>query len=194
MKRKKLVLASQSSSRATLLRQIGYNFEVLPSSYEEDMTKPLSAEALAKELALGKARDVAKRVSGAVVVSGDSFIEFEGELQGKPRTAEKAREVLRRLSGKTHVAYSGFAVIDSDTGKTVNEVRSCKVAFRDLTDEDIEAYIATGEPLDKGGAYAITLRGAALIDRVDGDLYAVAGLPLGRLAEVLQDFGVPLPW
>lgn len=190
----RLILASQSASRADLLRQIGYEFEVIPSDYEEDMTQPVPAAELAKILALGKAQDVAKKVSHAVIVAGDSFIEFDGKLQGKPHTADKAREVLHGLSGQTNTAYSGFAVIDTDTGRTVNEVRSCKVTFRELTDEEIEAYVATGEPLNKGGAYAMTLRGAALVDRVEGDIYAVAGLPLGRLAKVLQDFGIPLPW
>lgn len=191
---KTLILASQSPARAALLEQIGYKFTVMPSEYDEDMTLDMPAEDLIKLLAKGKADDVASKVTDSVIVAADSFIVINGTPIGKPHTPERAKEVLGMLRGTTNTAWTGFCVIDQQTGAIVNEARSCKVTFRDMTDEEIDKYVRTEEPLEKGGAYAAMLKGGAFVDHCEGDWYAAIGLPLSRLTVVLDEFGIPLPW
>lgn len=191
---KRLILASQSPARSALLTQVGYNFEVIPSDYEEDMTLDMPPEELIKLLAKGKADDVAAKVSDSVIVAADSFIVLDGKPVGKPYTAERAKEVLRRLRGTTNTAWTGYCVIDQTSGEIVNEASSCVITFRDMTDNEIDQYIATGEPLEKGGAYAAMLKGGVFVEKAEGDWYAVIGLPLSRISVILDKFGVPLPW
>ncbi len=191
---KKLILASQSPARARLLKQIGYEFDVIPSDYSEDMKLDLLPQELSKELAEGKAKAVAAKLEDGVVVAADSFIVFEGECIGKPHTKENATKLLQRLSGKTNEALTGMCVIDVLSGRKVIIVSSAKVKFRHLSEQEIHAYVATGEPLKKGGGYAATMKGGAFVEHVEGDLYAIVGLPLSRLSVILEDFGIPLPW
>lgn len=191
---KRLILASQSPTRAHLLRQIGYDFEVIPSDYEEDMTLDLPPADLIKLLARGKAEVVASAQNNAVVLGADSFIVFKGQYIGKPLTKERAVEVLTMLSGQTHEAWTGFALVDTVTGKTTSEARSCRITFRHLSDDEIMRYVETEEPLEKAGSYTAMLKGAAFIERYDGDYYAVLGLPISSVVVALREFGIPLPW
>lgn len=191
---KRLILASQSLARARLLEQVGYEFEVIPSDYDEDMTLDIPPEDLIVTLSEGKALDIAAKLQDGVVIAADSFIVFENECIGKPHTVEKAASLLRRLSGKTNLAMTGMTVVDVATGVKVSTVTSAKVTFRKLTASEIDAYVATGEPLKKGGGYAATMKGGAFIDSVEGDMYAIVGLPLSRLSVILDGFGIPLPW
>jgi septum formation protein len=189
----KIVLASGSPRRKELLEKIGLNFLVDPSNYEEVLDQTIGPLELVKRLSFGKASDVAKRHPDSLIIGADSVVAVDNITLGKPHSKEKAIEMLSKLSGKTHSAISGFTIIDTKTGKTVSEAVETKIFFRKLNPDEIEKYVATGEPLDKAGAYAIQGKGALLVDKIEGDFYNIVGLPLGRVVKVLNNsFGVSI--
>jgi septum formation protein len=184
----KLILASSSPRRKALLEQVGLEFVVDPSRYKEDMSLTVEPKTLARILARGKAFDVAQRHKEGLVIGADTFLAFEGAVIGKPKSERDAVLMLERLAGRTHSVVSGVAVIDAATER--EEIRAVEtlVTFRDLSQEEIDEYVATGEPLDKAGAYGIQGRGATLIERIEGDYFNVVGLPLATLIEMLRLF------
>ncbi len=187
---KKLILASASPWRKKILSTTGIPFTVEESGFDEDMSQKLAPRVLARRLALGKALAVAKRHDEGIVISADTFGVFRGELLSKPHTAERAREMLTMLSGKTHTLLTGFAIIDAKTKKRVTKTVGTRVTFRKLSAEEIDAYVATGEPLKVAGAYAIQGEGAKLVKKVVGDRDNVAGFPLKDVLKELAKFGV----
>jgi septum formation protein len=146
--------------------------------------------AYAQKLSLAKAREVASRHRDSVIIAADTFGMVDGRFVGKPRTAVEARRTLAGLSGRCHIVITGFTVLDTAKGRSVSRSVETIVQFRRLTRKEITAYAATGEPLDKAGAYAIQGRGAVLVERIEGDYFNVVGLPLATLAEALKEFGV----
>lgn len=190
MTQRSIVLASQSAHRKMLLEQIGIaDFTVTPSDYEEDHAADVPPHVLVMQLALGKAQDVAQRYDDAIVIGGDTLITFDGAVIGKPRDADDARETLLRFSGKRVGAVSGFAVIDTKTGMTITDYGEGGVYFRDLALEDIDAYIATSEPLTLAGSFGVLKRAALFADRYDGDFFSIVGLPLAKLRDALRACG-----
>ncbi len=187
---KKIILASASPRRQALLAQLGLSFEVDPSHFEEGLNLSLEPHALAREIANRKAEVIAKKYRNAIIIAADTFGLLEGRIIGKPRTESEAREMLGSLNGKAHLVITGFTIIDTGTGKKVSRSEETRVYIRRLSREEIEAYVRTGEPLDKAGAYAIQGLGAVLIARLEGDCFNVMGLPLGALSESLKEFGV----
>ncbi len=189
----RIILASTSPRRHDILSKTDLVFEILPADFEEDMTLNLNPFELAQYLSHGKAHSVAKRYSDAIVIGADTFIVHEGALLGKPHTADKAYEMLARLSGTHHSVLTGVTVIHSGMNKVISDVEETKVYFRDLSEAEIKNYIATGEPLDKAGSYAIQQGGAAFVEKIEGDLLNVVGLPLDRLSEILTvEFKLPV--
>lgn len=189
---KKIILASSSPRRKTLLDQVGLKFDIDPSSYEEDMTLKMEPAKLAEFLSLGKAKDVAKRHDDAIIISADTVVAVGGEIFGKPKTPEKAKYMLEKMSGKSHSVITGFTIIDTGSGKEISKSVETKVYFKNLSEEEINAYIATGEPLDKGGAYAIQGLAALLVEKIEGDYFNVVGLPILALTEELKNFGIKI--
>ncbi|EKD33365.1 MAG: hypothetical protein ACD_76C00044G0032 [uncultured bacterium] len=190
---KRIILASGSPRKKEILSKLGLPFEVIPSSYEEDMTAKSDQYELAKFLSLGKARDVAKQIDGAAIVIGaDTFVSFDGKFLGKPKNENEARIMLEQLSGKTHEIITGVTLIDTSTCTEINEALVSKIMLRLISPDEIDGYIKTGEPLDKAGAYAIQERGAAFVERINGDFYTVMGLPLFFVAQKLKELGVKL--
>ncbi len=187
---RKIVLASASPRRKELLRQIGLKFEVDPSKYPEESAPGLAAEELVQSIALNKARAVAGNHANALVIAADTIGVLRGEIIGKPHNPAEAAAILRRLSAKTHRVITGLTIIDTATGKKATQTVQTRVRFKKLSDRTIERYVASGEPLDKAGAYAIQGLGAVLIEKIDGDYSNVVGLPLAALAEMLREFGV----
>lgn len=187
---KRIILASKSPRRKQLLEQIGLKFEVRESEYEEDMTAMADPIRLVKFLALKKAEAVAQYYTDAIVIGADTFVIFEGKFIGKPKDRADAQRMLRTLSGKTNIIITGFAVIDTSTGKVVNDYDQAEVTIKELTNEDIENYINTGEPMDKAGAFGIQGVGAVIVEKVDGDYHNIMGLPLSRLYSELKEFGI----
>ncbi|MBN1169037.1 septum formation inhibitor Maf [Candidatus Woesebacteria bacterium] len=187
---KRIILASGSPRRKEILEKSGLVFEVIPSKYEENMSDAIPPMELAKKLSLGKASDVADSQEGAVVIGADTFIAFEGKVLGKPINENDAKEMLKRMSGKSHSVITGFTIIDTDSKQTLSHAVETKVYFKKLTNEEIDSYVSTGEPLDKAGSYAIQGLGAILVEKIEGDYFNVMGLPLNSLVEKLKEFDI----
>ncbi|AKB79949.1 Septum formation protein Maf [Methanosarcina horonobensis HB-1 = JCM 15518] len=188
---RKIILASASPRRKELLKQlIGDNFVVYPSSYEEPPLQGLSPEELLLKHSIEKARDVSKHFDSGIVISADTSVLYNGEILGKPDSPENAEKMLAKLSGKKFRVVTGLTVLDLDSGKEVSESESTNVWLVELSKERISAYIRTGEPLDKAGAFAAQGKGAVLVERTEGDFFNAVGLPLFRLGKILERFGV----
>ena len=164
-------------------------FEVVPSDIDEILEGAPSGETVAA-LALAKARAVAERVGAGMVVGADTVVVIDGVALGKPVDAEDARSMLRRLRGRGHEVITGVAVVDAGTGRAETAAVVTRVVMADVGDDVIAAYVASGEPLDKAGAYAIQGRGAALVAGFVGSYSNVVGLPLAATARLLRGFGV----
>lgn len=145
---------------------------------------------LARFLSLEKAKAVAEKYKNVLIIAADTFIIFKGDILGKPHTKEEARRMLSLLNGKMHSVITGFTIIDTDSNKKISESVETKVCFKKLTEDEMKAYVKTGEPLDKAGAYAIQGLGSVFIKKIEGDYFNVMGLPLGSLTEALKKFGV----
>lgn len=187
---RQIVLASASPRRKELMELIGLKFKVVPSRYEEDMTLRLTPRRLACLLSSKKAEDVALRCPDALVIAADTFIDRGGRLLGKPGTPAEAKQMLRSLSNRSHEVITGFTVLDTTSGVRVSKAVATRVFFNKLTQREIDAYVASGEPMDKAGAYAIQGLGSIIIKKIDGDYFNVIGLPLNALVSVLRKFGV----
>lgn len=181
-----LVLASASPRRVALLRQARAAFTVVDPG--PDRAWPGSAEPRhgVRALALDKAKRVATRRRGAVVIGADTVVVARGTRLGKPRDAEEARAMLRRLQGRTHEVWTGIAVVQGEEQRTGAECT--RVSFTRLDERDIELYVASGEPLDKAGAYGIQGAAGVFVRAIEGDYTNVVGLPLARLRRILAEF------
>ena len=186
-----LILASASPRRRELLRTLCPHFRVVPSDLEETLVGG-SPRAAAAGLALDKARAVAARVGEGVVLGADTIVVIDGQALGKPTGPDDARAMLRRLRGREHEVITGVAVVDARTGRSEATAVVSRVRMAEYGEAEIEAYLATEEPLDKAGAYAIQGRGSALVAGLEGSFSNVVGLPLEETARVLAAFGVPV--
>lgn len=184
--RRSLVLASASPRRVQLLRQVGAEFTVLDPG--PDRAWPGNAEPRhgVRALALEKARRGALRRPGCVVIGADTLVVSRGRRFGKPANEREALEMLRRLHGRTHEVWTGIAVVCGDDQRTGAECTRVQLAR--ISESDLRAYVRTGEPLDKAGAYAIQGRAAQFVRRIDGDYSNIVGLPLTRLRTMLSEF------
>ena len=187
---KKIILASQSPRRKQLLEKIGLKFEIYPSNYEEDMSLKMEPNKLAEYLSLGKAKDVAQKHKDSIIISADTIVAIDGEVFGKPRTSEKAKYMLQKFSGKAHSVITGFTIIDTETNKQITKSVETKVYFKNLPEKEIDAYIATEEPLEKGGGYAIQGLAALFVEKIEGDYFNIVGLPILALTTELKNFGI----
>ena len=184
----RVILASSSPRRRELLTLIGIPHAVVPAHLDETPFDDEQPSAHAERLARGKAAVVAEREPDALVVAADTIVVVDGDILGKPRDEADAARMLRRLSGRSHVVLTAVAVAHGTT--TVSGVESVDVTFRALGDDEIASYISTREPMDKAGAYGIQGYGATIVDRIDGDYFAVMGLALGRMVRLMADVGV----
>jgi len=189
---RKIILASTSARRKELLAKTGLKFSVVSSDYEEDMTLKLPPRELAKVLSMGKAEAVAKKYKDAIVIGGDSFVVYRNHIWGKPHTPRRAKAMLRELSGKMNSVVTGFSIIDARTGKRVSRTVECKVFFRKMTDHEINAYVKTGEPLERAGAYSAQERGSVFVKKMEGSFSAAIGLPVRELVQELKKFGIEI--
>jgi septum formation protein len=189
-----LILASASPRRKELLEQIGLQFSVMPSSVEESIKPDEAPDDLVIRLSLDKARDIAERsdISARWIIGSDTVVVCNQQILGKPINDQDAAAMLRQLSGTNHLVISGYAVIDRLKQVQRTEAVTTRVHFRQLTEEEIARYIATGEPADKAGAYAIQGIGACFVSGIEGSYTNVVGLPLCRLTLALKELGVPL--
>ena len=184
--RPRVILASASPRRRELLSLIGIEHEVRPANIDETYLPGEAAREHAERLAREKAGAI--EVPDAITIGSDTIVVVDGRVLGKPRDREHAAEMLRQLSGRSHVVMTGVAA--KWRGKLVSGLEEVGVTFRPLRDDEIDRYIDTGEPMDKAGAYGIQGFGATIVERVDGDYFAVMGLPLNRLARLLETLGL----
>lgn len=183
-----IILASASPRRKELLETAGISFTVKVADVEEVIEKNMSADKVVMSLALQKASAVAKDNPDAVVIGADTVVVLDGEILGKPKSEENAVELLMMLSGRVHTVYTGVAIIEGE--KVKNFCEATQVEFHPLEKKEIEAYVATKEPMDKAGAYGIQGRGCVLIKKINGDYFNVVGLPVSAVYRELRDFNV----
>jgi len=184
-----IVLASGSPRRRQLLEMLGLSCRIVPPAVDETRAPAELPEGYVTRLAREKAATVAAREPGAVVLAADTTVVMRGHIFGKPETSEDAVAMLKRLAGRQHQVMTAVAV--AQDGRLEHALDVTDVTFRPLSDEQIVAYVATGEPLDKAGAYAIQGKGAALVEGIRGDFFGVMGLPLRLALQLLERFGVP---
>lgn len=182
-----VILASQSPRRRELLALVGISHEVRPADIDETVWPGELPVPHCERLARGKAHTLAEAFPEAVVIGSDTIVVVDGAILGKPRDRAEAIAMLERLSGRRHAVHTAIAV--AHQGETRSAVETVAVTFGALTRRQIEAYVDSGEPMDKAGAYGIQGLGATLVERIDGDFFAVMGLPLYRLITLLRDLG-----
>ncbi|NPV27207.1 MAG: septum formation inhibitor Maf [Firmicutes bacterium] len=174
------------------MEQLGINFRIMVSEVDEQITPGQSPETLVQELARRKAEAVALGEDEGLVIAADTLVISDGHIFGKPTSPDEAVAMLQQLSGKSHTVVTGVAVVNAATGEVLTGAEKTEVYFRPLTEEEIWAYVRSGEPLDKAGAYGIQGLGSLLVSRIEGCFFNVVGLPLAKLAEMLRHFGVDL--
>ncbi len=188
-----IILASASPRRTDLLTQAGILHKVVPGSLDEDNVllegKP---EENAIKLAYLKASEVSAGLDSGLVLGADTIVVLDDVTYGKPRSSEDAFEMLSSLSGRCHSVITGIAVVDAGSGLYKTAYESTRVKFLQLTEDEIQTYIATGEPFGKAGAYAVQGRGALFVEGVEGSYDNVVGLPLMKLRKLLEEFGISL--
>lgn len=179
-----IILASQSPRRQELLKYITQDFEVKVSEVDETLPRKMSPSQAVMYLSQIKAQPF--RNEGDIVIGADTVVALGSKILGKPKNEQDAREMLRLLSGKKHSVYTGVTIMDAQYSVTFFE--QTKVKFYDLSDMDIDSYLASMEYTDKAGAYGIQGKGALLVEKIDGDFYNVVGLPIGKLNKELEKF------
>ena len=190
-----LILASQSPRRQKLLRQLGFDFVVMPAKIDEnDFSDGVNPEQHVKDLSLKKAEYIAKKINEpAIVLGSDTIVVLNGTILNKPVDKPDAMRMLNTLSGNTHVVYTGIALVDVVSGRNSVAVQKTDVTFRKLSGDEIEAYVETGSPLDKAGAYGIQDDfGAVFVEHINGCYYNIVGLPLELLYSTLKKFLIDL--
>jgi septum formation protein len=187
----RLLLASASPRRAELLRSAGFAFDVAPADVDERVREGESPERYVQRVALDKAHEAQRRAPGRLVLAADTAVVVGSDILGKPADVDDARRMLRLLSGREHVVLTGVAIA-GDAGNSLAVV-STRVRFHELTDAEIDWYVASGEPTDKAGAYAIQGLASRFVDSVDGSYSNVVGLPVAVVYRLLHDIGVAGP-
>jgi len=185
-----IVLASGSPRRQELLRLIGLDgFTVLPDTAEEEIIPGLSPEQTVCGIAFQKAKNVSLLCGDDdIIIAADTLVYLDGLPIAKPESPEEAVEILKSLSGRRHTVYTGIAIIRG--GQHATGAEKTDVFFRELSEDEISAYVGTGEPMDKAGAYGVQGRGAVFVESIKGEFYNVMGLPLCRLSVMLKEFGI----
>jgi len=187
MTKQKIILATTSPRRHGLAQTMGLEFDIVPSNYEEDMTKKLKPKEMVMAFSYGKALDVAKRFKEGIVIGVDTIVVFKGKKLGKPKNKEDAFNMLKSFSGKKQYVYSGVAIIDC---KTIRDCETTDVYFDKLGDEEIKRYIETGEPMDKAGAYGMQYLASIFIKKINGCYFNVMGFPIFNIYKNLKKMNV----
>ena len=186
----KIILASRSKARKDLLKQAGIKFIIASSNVREERVIKKSCKELVIFNALKKAKDVAKRFKSGVVIGADTVCLVNGRIIGKPKNIKDATRTLKVLSKKPQWVYSGLAVINIKTGKTLTAYEKTKVHMKRLSDKEIKGYFKKVSPLDKAGSFDIQGVGSVFIDRIEGCFYNVVGLPLAKLFDMLKKLDI----
>lgn len=190
----KIILASASERRQELLTKLVDNFSVIISDFDEDSIEFQGhCGEYVIQLSRGKAFAVAQKIKDeAVIIACDTIVALDDVVLGKPKDREDAIDMLKKLSGRTHAVFSGLTVLNSKTQKLISDYTKTEVTFSKLTQEEIERYVDSGEPMDKAGAYGIQGYGGVFVEKINGCYYSVVGLPINQLNNILKGIGVNL--
>ncbi len=188
-----IVLASVSPRRYDLLSSLGLQVRAVSSDVDEGDRPGYAPSELAALHARAKAEAVARREPSAVIVAADTVVDLDGNALGKPRDVAEATTMLRALSGREHLVHTAYVVIDTGASRRLHGTSSTRVRFAALDESALDGYLASGDSMDKAGAYGIQSRGAALVERIDGDFYTVMGFPLGEFVRRLGELDYALP-
>ena len=183
--KRELILASASPRRKELLEKLDLHFTVCPADVDETRLPEEDALSYPLRTAVKKALAVAEGKENAVVIAADTVVALDDEILGKPKTEAEAKEMLRRLAGREHIVITGIGIVDTANHRTLSATEQTIVYFHPLEKEEIEAYVASGEPMDKAGAYGLQGKGSLLVRKIDGDYFNVMGLPLSKLYRLL---------
>jgi septum formation protein len=187
---RKIVLASSSPRRKELLRRIGLQFSICSAHTDETCDRNLAPKQYARAIARHKAVCASYHHLEDLIIAADTIVVLNNEILTKPVDIDDARRMLRRLSGKRHIVITAYTVYDALSGKMRTRAVETFVWFRKLQSTEIDAYIKTGEPFDKAGAYGIQAFGALLVKKIEGDYFNVMGLPIASVAQTLREFGI----
>ncbi len=187
-----LILASASPRRYQILSLLHLPFLMVPPDISEVMSERRSPDQEVIHLARRKAASLAPRFPGGVLIGSDTLIHLDSGKIGKPKDRDDAREILRRLRGRTHEVITGVVILNEADGRSFDRVERVRVTMRASTDTEIETYVATGDPLDKAGAYSLQGAGRGLLAGLEGDYLAAVGLPLRAVAEGVRAMGLPV--
>ncbi len=190
--RSRLVLASASPRRKMLLEQIGLSFVVEPSDVSEDVAGLTDPVQICRRLASDKARAVGSRIGQGLVLGADTIVVLGNQILGKPSDRQEAIEMLSSLAGRAHQVFTGLAVVDASSGAETVDHEVTDVWMRELTRRQVEAYVDSGEPMDKAGSYAVQGLGSVLVERIEGCYYNVVGLPVPKLVRMLETLGISI--
>ena len=180
-----LYLASSSPRRSALLKMAGYDFTVAPAHVSETVLHGTPAMQIVEQLSARKAKSIAKLLPADTILAADTLVVLRGRILGKPKNEESAKAMLKLLSGNVHQVYTGYTVIRGTKFLSGHEVTS--VEFYPLSQDEIDRYVATGEPMDKAGAYGIQGKGALFVRRINGDFYNIVGLPVAKISRILTE-------
>ena len=183
---KRIILASTSPRRKEIFSKLKIPFEIKESNYKEDMTLDMPPAELVEFLSFNKAKAITDK--DAVIIAADTIVTYQNKVLGKPKTEKEAEEMLMMLRGKENQIITGVTIMENDHLISFHEI--VKVYMEEMTIEEIDKYVATGEPMDKAGAYALQELGSIFIKKIDGDFYTAMGLPLKRLVYELKKFGI----
>lgn len=186
-----MILASKSPRRKEILEKIGFKLKIKSEDIEEISDKVDILEKI-KDIAYKKVYAIAKKYPGEYVVGADTIVEVDGKIIGKPTDEKEAKIILEKLSNRSHNVITAYSFINIEKNIKVTDVQVTKVYFKKLSTEMIEWYIATGEPMDKAGAYGIQDKGAIFVEKIEGDFFTVMGFPIERFVEKLSELGIKL--
>lgn len=183
--KREIILASASPRRKELLEKLDLEFSVCPADIDESLLPDEDTGMYPLRTAVQKAMAVAKTAENAIIIAADTVVVLDDRILGKPKDEKEAKEMLQRLSGREHIVITGIGVVDTVSGRTLSATEQTIVYFHPLEEEEIDAYIASGECMDKAGSYGIQGKGSLLVRKIDGDYFNVMGLPLSKLYRLL---------
>jgi len=189
---KNLILASESPRREKILKRLNMQFTVVPSKIDESVYEHLNPEKMVQELSSLKAKEVSKLVEDTLIIAADTIIVNDEKILGKPKSEEDAIKMLKELRGDNHTVVTGLAVFSTLDSKEITDIDRTEVYLADMTDNEVEKYVSTGEPMGKAGSYAIQGLGSVFVEKIEGSYFTVMGLPVHKLARILNQFSVDI--
>ena len=178
---RKVILASKSPRRKELLERVGLKFEIRVSEFDEKSIPQSDPTEFVETVSREKAKTIAEQIWDAIIIAADTIIVVDGKIIGKPQSKENAKEILQKLSGRDHLVITGFTIMDSKAKVLTTRSVKSKVYFRELSEEEIDVYVATGEPMDKAGAYGIQEKAGIFLEKVEDDFFKVVGMPISAV-------------